>query len=157
MKRILFAVTILGIALAGCGGGGGHTAGHMDGSTGTSAALPEPSQTVDVTMVDIGYRPTTLNVHRGDRVEFVFHNEGKIPHDAFIGNTAAQAEHEQQMGQGGNGSMGGGHMSEANAITVEPGSTGHLTYMFDQPGTTEIACHQPGHYTAGMKIAVTVA
>ena len=38
MKRTLFAVTILGIAFVGCGGGTSHTAGHMDGSTGTSAA-----------------------------------------------------------------------------------------------------------------------
>jgi uncharacterized cupredoxin-like copper-binding protein len=50
--------------------------------------------------------------------------------------------------------MGGGDM---NAITVEPGKAGQLTHTFDKTGTVEIGCHEPGHYAAGMKIAVTVA
>jgi uncharacterized cupredoxin-like copper-binding protein len=44
-----------------------------------------------------------------------------------------------------------------DGITVDPGKTGELTHTFDRTGTVEIGCHQPGHYAAGMKLAVTVA
>jgi len=56
-------------------------------------------------------------------------------------------------GGDGEGDHGG---DDADAIVVEPGETGTLTHTFDDAGTVEIGCHQPGHYGAGMKIAVTV-
>jgi uncharacterized cupredoxin-like copper-binding protein len=40
---------------------------------------------------------------------------------------------------------------------VAPGDTGELTYTFDEAGPLEVGCHEPGHYDAGMKIAVNVA
>lgn len=52
--------------------------------------------------------------------------------------------------------MGHGHGTDEQAITVEPGASGSLTYTFDTPGTYEIGCHQPGHYAAGMTITVIV-
>jgi uncharacterized cupredoxin-like copper-binding protein len=129
----------------GCGGGGSH---H-----GSSADDPEPSRTVDVTMRDIHYEPTGVAVKPGETVKFVFHNEGEIIHDAFIGDEAAQAAHEKEMRDG----KGGHHDDEGHAVTVEPGETADLIYTFDKPATLIIGCHQAGHYTAGMKIAVTVA
>jgi uncharacterized cupredoxin-like copper-binding protein len=56
-------------------------------------------------------------------------------------------------------SNGGGHGSgddDQNALTLDPGKQGELIYTFDGTGPLEIGCHQPGHYAAGMKIAVTV-
>lgn len=160
MKRILLAAAIMGLVTAACGGGGNDHEGmntmNTEGSTATSGVTAAATRTVEVTMVDIAYQPTTLNVQRGERIEFVFQNKGAIAHDAFIGDTAAQAEHEKDMreggSKGGHDKMGG----EGNAITVEPGKTGRLAYTFDKPGAIEIACHEPGHYAAGMKIAVTV-
>ena len=105
-------------------------------------------------MRDIAYSPTAVTVKKGDTVRFVFVNKGKLPHDAFIGDEAAQADHEEEMRaadgeHGGHGSDGG--------ITVEPGKTAELEETFDEAGTTLIGCHEPGHYEAGMKVAVTVA
>ena len=40
--------------------------------------------------------------------------------------------------------------------SFEPGKSGDLTYRFDEAGTYEIGCHEPGHYAAGMKITVNV-
>ena len=37
-----------------------------------------------------------------------------------------------------------------------PASSGELTHTFDDAGTIEIGCHQPGHYDAGMTITVEV-
>jgi uncharacterized cupredoxin-like copper-binding protein len=50
------------------------------------------------------------------------------------------------------GDMGG----DDPAVTVEPGKTEELTTRFDDAGTYEIGCHEPGHYAAGMKITITV-
>jgi uncharacterized cupredoxin-like copper-binding protein len=160
MKRLLFAAAVIAIITAACGGGDGdgddHSKMDMGESTATTGATGAVTRTVEITMVDIAFEPKTLSVQRGERIEFVFHNRGNISHDAFFGETAAQADHEKEMRE----MEGEGHdmaAGEANAITVEAGKTGRLTYTFDKPGTIEIGCHQPGHYAAGMKIAVTVA
>jgi uncharacterized cupredoxin-like copper-binding protein len=163
MIRPLAAATILAAMACACGGSGGGSSSSksqsgmpMDGptsSTGAPAAAAGP-RSVDITMIDLAYQPAALTVHRGDRVEFVFHNMGKIPHDAFIGDTAAQSNHEQEM----RAASKGGHMSsDPHEITVDPGQTGRLTYTFDDPAILEIGCHQPGHYAAGMRMTVTVA
>ena len=52
---------------------------------------------------------------------------------------------------------GGGHGGgDEEALTVDPGETGELTHTFEESGSIEIGCHQPGHYNAGMKITVEV-
>lgn len=156
MKRTLVAAALVALFATACGGGhDDHAAMNTEGSTGTSGAAASPAKIIDIDMVDIAYEPKTLSVQRGERVEFVFHNKGKIAHDAFIGDAAAQADHEKEMHE--QGSMAGGHGMGDTAVTVEPGQTGRLTHMFDRTGTIEIGCHQPNHYAAGMKVAVTVA
>lgn len=107
---------------------------------------------VALQMQDIKFDTTTLTVHAGQTVEFQFTNTGAVTHDAFIGDAAAQAEHDKEMA----GMPGMGHSADEPAVTVEPGKAATLSYTFDTPGTYEIGCHQPGHYTAGMKVTVTV-
>ena len=154
MKRMLIAAAVLALVTAACGGGDDNPAMEME-SPG--------AKTVEIKMVDIAFEPKSIEVKAGERIEFVFENRGAIAHDAFIGDSAAQAEHEREMraAEGGSASdttaghgMGGG---DGDKLTVEPGKTGRLTYTFNRPGTLEIGCHQPDHYAAGMKIAVTVA
>jgi uncharacterized cupredoxin-like copper-binding protein len=118
--------------------------------TGTT---PAGQRTVDIAMEDIKFDQTSLTVKRGDTIDFRFTNTGQIPHDAFIGDDAAQMDHEAEMAQ--MGGAGGQHMEDA-AIVVQPGESGRLSYTFAEPGTYEVGCHQPGHYGAGMKIQVTV-
>lgn len=118
----------------------------------TTSVTQHGATPVDIEMVDTAYNPTTLSVPHGRNITFRFTNHGKIPHDAFIGDRAAQAEHEQEMRSGG---AHHGHGDEP-AVTVDPGKTATLSHTFDRAGTTEIGCHQPGHYDAGMKITVTV-
>jgi uncharacterized cupredoxin-like copper-binding protein len=144
-----------------------------DSSTAATAPGATAARTIDVEMVDIAFHPTTLDVKSGETVRFIFHNKGATQHDAFIGDTAAQAEHDREMQiatsdshPSGPGTTSGHDMTTTMhdmapmmtaGITVEPGQTGELTYTFDQPGMLEIGCHEPGHYQAGMKISVTVA
>jgi uncharacterized cupredoxin-like copper-binding protein len=103
-------------------------------------------------MVDTAFDPTGITVKRGETIRFLLQNTGKVPHDAFIGDTAAQTKHEQEMADMG-GMHHGGH---GDAVTIEPGKTGTLTHTFDSVGTTLLGCHQPGHYASGMKLRITV-
>ena len=100
-------------------------------------------------MKNVAFSPSTLSVAKGEKVTFRFVNEDAVRHDAFVGDAAAQAEHEKEMREGH-----GAHGDDA--VTVEPGKTATLTHTFDEAGTVEIGCHEPGHYGAGMKIVVTV-
>lgn len=144
VKRTLIAAAVAAVLTAACGGGGGGKAG---------ASL---DRTVEIEMVELAFKPATLTAKAGERIRFVFRNRGAIPHDAFIGDAAAQAEHEKEMRQAEEGGHSMGDDADQDAVTVEPGKQGELTYTFDRPGTVEIGCHQPGHYAAGMKIVATV-
>jgi len=111
------------------------------------------ARTVEVAMEDIKFDQTTLTVKAGETIDFRFTNTGQIAHDAFIGDDAAQMEHEAEMAEMGDGD---GHGMEEGALVLQPGESGELSYTFSEPGTFEVGCHQPGHYAAGMKIDVTV-
>lgn len=138
---------VMAVLAGGCGGGDSH-----HGSSDPKGDAP-PGRTIDVTMKDIHYDPTSVEVKAGETVKFVFRNEGSIVHDAFIGDEAAQEEHEKDMRKGD----GDDHGDDGHAVTVEPGSTGSLTYTFEKPATLVIGCHQAGHYSAGMRVKVTIA
>ena len=111
------------------------------------------ARTVDVAMEDIKFDQTTLTVKTGETIDFRFTNTGQIAHDAFVGDDAAQMDHEAEMAEMGDAE---GHGVEEGAIVLQPGESGTFSYTFSEPGTLEVGCHQPGHYAAGMKIEVTV-
>ena len=147
-RRAILGLTAAGLmaaAFGGCGGGSDHGSSH--GST------ADAGRTVDITMKDIAYEPTAVSVKAGETVKFVFHNEGKIRHDAFLGDEMAQAEHEKEMMEGKAGM--GDH--PADAIKLDPGKTGSLTHTFKPGETLLIGCHEAGHYAAGMRIVLTVS
>lgn len=119
---------------------------------GTTGGTESSARTVEVTMRDVAFTPSTLAVSKGETVTFRFTNADAITHDAFIGDAAAQAEHEKAM-RAGHGHAG----HDAGAVSVAPGKTASLTHTFDEAGTVEVGCHEPGHYAGGMKMVVTVA
>ena len=141
-RRVLGLVAAV-VLLGGCGGGGHE-------SHGGSA-----NRVVNVTMRDIAFDPATVEVKAGETVRFVFHNEGQIRHDAFIGDEAAQAEHEKEM-QEARSDGKDGH-DDGHGITVDPGDIGSLTHTFKAGDVLVIGCHEVGHYAAGMKVAITVS
>lgn len=130
--------------LAGCASGG-------DGPEPTVTVPPEADRLVEITMRDNRFDPDGIEVEAGETIAFAFHNAGAHPHDAFIGNADAQAEHAEGMREGGGL---GGHGD--GSLTVEPGERGMIVHTFDEDGAFEIGCHQPGHYAVGMVINVEV-
>jgi uncharacterized cupredoxin-like copper-binding protein len=145
MHRALTFVTVGLLSFVAIGCGGDH--GESHGSTSDAKA----TRTIDVTMKEFAYEPASVSVKAGETVKFVFRNEGQILHDAFIGDEAAQTEHEKEMREAG-------QHREDHAINVIPGKTGELTHTFDKAGEALIiGCHETGHYAAGMKLTVTVS
>jgi len=142
------AAAVIALASAGC---------SSRPSSGPSTAGATGQRTINVAMVDNAYQPDTpITVATGDKVKFVFHNTGKLPHEAVLGDIAAQNAHEQEMAKpGGMGGMDHGQR-DAGAIDVPAGRTSSLTYTFAAPGQLIIGCHYPGHY-ASMHIPVSVS
>ena len=142
--RTALAATIgaLGLVAAACGGS------DPDDSTGG-----DDVRSIEIEMRDNAFAPAAITVPAGEEVRLVFHNTGKVDHDAFIGDHMAQADHEEEMSE----DRGMHHGGDSDAITVEPGDTGTLTHTFDAGDEVLIGCHQPGHYRAGMKVAVTTS
>lgn len=73
-------------------------------------------------------------------------NPGRAVHEFTIGDAAMQKEHADEMAQMGEAMA----HTESNSITLQPGETTQLTWRFGDTGTLEYACHEPGHYEAGM-------
>jgi uncharacterized cupredoxin-like copper-binding protein len=147
----MYRTNRLGIAVGGvlllavaCGksGGPGGASGRAGG------------RTIQIEMVDTAFKPAQVTVAGGEAVTFRFTNAGSVAHEAFVGDARAQADHEAEMASPmahGNHGSGG-----VEGVTLQPGSSGNITYVFDEPGQVEIGCHEPGHYTAGMRVAINV-
>ena len=144
-SRVLIATTALvAVLAAACG---------SDDSTSTNNTASGVARTVRVEMRDNKYVPDTISVDPGETVRFVFTNTGKAPHDAYIGDMAAQEDHKMEMRD----EMGGHGMSEdIGAVTVEPGATGELTHTFRAGDDVLIGCHEPGHFESGMRLSIDV-
>ena len=134
--RVVMAVVLV-LAWA-CGGGGRGDEGAQ--------------RQMAVTMKDIAFEPTELEVRAGETVEFVFTNKGQAEHEAVIGDARLQ---ESQEGEADD-HAGGHHGSKVPRVVLSPGRTGKLTYTFETAGELFIGCHVPNHWDAGMKVAVTV-
>lgn len=129
-------------------------------SRSASSSAAAGVRTVDISMVDNAYQPASpISATKGETVKFVFHNNGKLPHEATLGDMAAQDAHENEMAKpGGVGGMGGmGHGAGAtSSVDVPAGKSASFTKTFDTTGELVIGCHYPGHY-ASMHLPVTVS
>lgn len=134
--------------------------GHGDEDDHSSFAFGEPadvadaSRTIEVAMMDsFEYEPPSITVDVGETVLFEVTNDGAIPHEFVLGDHDLQVDHEQEMAEMEGGMMMG---DEPNAVAVAPGETKELAFTFTEPGQIEYACHEPGHYDAGMIGDLTV-
>lgn len=92
-----------------------------------------------------------MAVPAGVPITFVVTNSGAIEHEFYLGDEAAQAEHEKEMA-----AMGGMTHDEPEGIAVKPGETKEMTYTFANAGDTLAGCHVAGHYGGGMRATITV-
>jgi uncharacterized cupredoxin-like copper-binding protein len=126
--------------------------GALAGCASSGAAKKASPATIEVEMNAMAFQPAQLNVPAGQTVTFRFHNRSQVVHEALIGDSTMQDAHEQEMKSMGQMAMGGSDM-----VTVQPGATATLQHRFSGAGSLIIGCHEPGHYSAGMRATVTVA
>jgi uncharacterized cupredoxin-like copper-binding protein len=129
-------------------------------SSAGQGASPSGVHRVDVKATDqLRFDPEQYSVKAGETVEFVVTNTGKLRHEFYLGEEAAQQEHEKEMARMSTmGQMGSMQpMDEPNGISIGPGETKTLRHTFQSAGTVIAGCHEPGHYPAGMRATVAVS
>jgi uncharacterized cupredoxin-like copper-binding protein len=95
---------------------------------------------VDVDMKDnLMFTPDAIAVARGETVRFVLTNSGKAVHEFQVGPADKVAADD----------VDGTLVVEKDEL--DAGSTHVVDYTFSGPGPYAFACHEPGHYEAGMK------
>ena len=149
--RSLLLIVSATLLVAACSTGGGATTNTPS----AASAVPSGSAAivrVDVTLTDaLKIEPAAITVPAGVPVIFVVTNSGATDHEFYLGDEAAQTEHEKEMA-----AMGGMTHDEPEGIAVKPGATKELTYTFAAAGETLAGCHVAGHYAGGMKATITV-
>jgi uncharacterized cupredoxin-like copper-binding protein len=126
-------------------GSGVTTVGYAVADDGRSPkADPLGPGTVTV-VVDIEYSrfaPSSLRVTSGTEVRFVVSNHDPISHEFIVGPPDVHARHR-------NGTEPR-HDPKPGEISLGPDEQAVTTYLFDDAGIVEMACHLPGHYDYGM-------
>jgi uncharacterized cupredoxin-like copper-binding protein len=175
MRRLTRRLLIVaaGLLLAACGPDGGeapedraapaqgehammaegeHADMRMEG-VGEPADAVDADRTIEVATLDtMAYDPPTISVEPGETVTFVVSNPGEAVHEFTLGDQAMQDQHADEMAGMGSGMV----HDDPNSVSLRPGETKQLTWRFGDAGTVIYACHEPGHYQAGMRGEVTV-
>lgn len=150
-RHIALAPAIVLIAAACTGGGSTPSPAAPSASPPAAESASPAAQRIEVQLTDaFKMEPAELTLKAGLPVTFVVTNTGAIQHEFFLGDEAAQNEHEQEMMSGGMA------MDEPDGIVLKAGETKELTHTFMTAGTSIAGCHEPGHYGGGMKATITV-
>jgi len=117
---------------------------------GHPAKAADADRTVNIEAVDIAFKPTSVDVKKGETIKFVVTNTGKLEHEFALATPEGQKEHAKEMKAM---AAEGGKMdhSDPNALTIPPGESKTLTWTFTKSVPVAFACHVPGHYEAGMR------
>ncbi|MBS3942423.1 MAG: cupredoxin domain-containing protein [Actinobacteria bacterium] len=124
----------------------------MGEAMGEAADASEATRTISVEAFDMAFDPETISVEPGEVVTFEVTNTGEAAHEFFLGDGAMQQEHAEEMA-GMDSDMA---HDEPYSIRLDPDETKELTWRFAESGEVEFACHEPGHYQAGMHGQITV-
>jgi len=137
-RSLLPLIPVLALILAACSAG--DPAGEV--------------RTVPVSMSDdMRYDPAKFDFFAGETVRFEVTNAGSVRHELFISDIAGHEEHAAEMAEIDTDEMG---HDEPGLVSVEPGARETLEYTFDEAGELLAACHEPGHYEAGMVAPISV-
>ena len=130
--------------------------GHTEFAFGEPADAADADRTIEVDANDdLTYDPPSIEIQAGETITFVITNTGQAVHEFTLGDEALQDEHEEEMAE----MMEEGEMTmedEPNALSLDPGETGELTWHFTSSGELLYGCHEPGHYAGGMVGDITI-
>lgn len=119
-----------------------------DGRAPKAAPLGPETVTVVVDIEHSRFLPSSVRVVAGTEVRFVVSNHDPISHEFIVGPPDVHARHR-------NGTEPR-HDPRPGEISLAPDEQAVTTYLFDEPGMVEMACHLPGHYNYGMRGEIEV-
>jgi uncharacterized cupredoxin-like copper-binding protein len=91
------------------------------------------------------FMPDSVTVQKGETIRFVLTNSGTVVHEFQVGVADKVAADEVDG------------VTNVEKDELDEGSTHAVDYTFDGPGPYAFACHEPGHYEAGMHGTIALA
>lgn len=127
-----------------------HAPGHFEhgmlgyiqlvGSGAPTVGTKDNPRVVWMNMDDtLKFMPDSVDVAKGETIRFVLTNSGTVVHEFQVGQADMVAADDVDG------------VLNIEKDELDEGSTHAVDYTFDGPGPYAFACHEPGHYEAGMK------
>jgi uncharacterized cupredoxin-like copper-binding protein len=91
------------------------------------------------------FMPDSVAIAKGETIRFVLTNSGTVVHEFAVGD-AAKVDADDIDG-----------VAVKEADELDAGSTHALDFTFDGSGPFGYACHEPGHFEAGMKGSIVLS
>ena len=126
------------------------------------------TRVIEVKMYDNYYKPSSIQVKKGETVKIIVKNLGELVHEYNIATKEMHIKHTTEMAKliendillgdsidhakmkemsKKDPSLGHKH---ANSVMLEPNKTGEIIWKFSNDIALEMACNIPGHYETGM-------
>ena len=150
MKKI----TSIGIALfafAAAPALGHEQHGHATYSAGEPGNPKKPSRTIEVTMSEMEFTPSRIEVKRGEQIRFIVRNAGTEDHEFLLASTEDNLKHAEAMKK--NPKM---EHDDPNGVRLAPKKSAEILWKFTKAGTFEYSCLIPDHRDYGMTGRITV-
>jgi len=124
---------------------------HESYAAGEPGNPKKPSRTIEVEMSEMEYKPSRIEVKRGEQVRFVIRNAGKEDHEFLLATTEENLKHGEEMKKNP-------HMEhdDPNGVRLKPNKSAEIVWKFTKAGTFEYSCLIPDHRDYGMIGKVTV-
>lgn len=159
---LAFATLALALSTLTAVASGTHSGGHaaMTGQPGDPARA---DRIVEISMTEMAFRPTRIQVAEGETITFVVRNDGTVMHEFNLGTTETWQVHADEMMKmmktgmmtaeklDHHKMMQAGMMHhDANSVLLEPGQNGKVTWTFGEKVDLGFACNVPGHRESGL-------
>jgi uncharacterized cupredoxin-like copper-binding protein len=137
-----------GVGAGGSSGGGGKYGSSSSATTTTTSGASKGAsggtlKTIVIKETELKLSPSTVTLSKPGTYAFKAENKGSAEHSLEIDGKGVKSK--------------GGEVGEARLEqTLNPGQSGVLTVIFQEPGTYEMYCPVIGHRLAGMKGEVVV-
>ena len=124
---------------------------HHGFSAGEPGDPQKPARTIEISMSEMSYEPSKIEVKRGEQIRFVLRNVGKEDHEFLLATTKENLAHAEVMKKHP-------HMEhdDPNGVRLAPNKTAEIVWKFTKSGTFEFSCLIPDHRDYGMVGQVTV-
>jgi uncharacterized cupredoxin-like copper-binding protein len=118
---------------------------HGGYSAGEPGDPKKPAREIVVSMSEMDYSPSVIEVKRGEQVRFIIRNAGTEAHEFLLATTAENLKHGEAMKK--NPDM---EHDEPNGLRLAAKKSGEILWKFSKAGTFEYSCLIPTHREFGM-------